>query len=62
MGRAQTTDNERFAWDSYRRFVQMFGNVTRGIAGEEFEEAIKAAKGAREVTRTPSSTSTRCAS
>ena len=27
------TENERFAWDSYRRFVQMFGNVSRGIAG-----------------------------
>src|SRR5688572_23151881 len=25
------TGNERFAWDSYRRFVQMFGNVVRGI-------------------------------
>ena len=30
-GLAKTTDNERFAWDSYRRFVQMFGNVCRGI-------------------------------
>ena len=28
------TGNERFAWDSYRRFVQMFGNVVRGIDGE----------------------------
>ena len=27
------TGNERFAWDSYRRFVQMFGNVCRGVAG-----------------------------
>ncbi len=26
-GLADTTGNERFAWDSYRRFVQMFGNV-----------------------------------
>ena len=53
------TDNERFAWDSYRRFVQMFGNVSRGIPGERFEDAIKAAKAQRGVMRTPSSTSTR---
>jgi pyruvate, orthophosphate dikinase len=49
QGLAETTSNERFAWDSYRRFVQMFGNVSRGIAGEEFEDAIKAAKDARQV-------------
>jgi pyruvate, orthophosphate dikinase len=49
-GLAETTSNERFAWDSYRRFVQMFGNVSRGIAGEKFEDAIKAAKNARGVT------------
>jgi pyruvate, orthophosphate dikinase len=48
-GLAETTSNERFAWDSYRRFVQMFGNVSRGIPGEKFEDAIKAAKGARKV-------------
>jgi pyruvate, orthophosphate dikinase len=39
-GLARGTDNERFAWDSYRRFVQMFGNVCRGIAGERYEELI----------------------
>jgi pyruvate, orthophosphate dikinase len=44
-GLAESTDNERFAWDSYRRFVQMFGNVCRGIAGERFEELIDQAKG-----------------
>ena len=49
-GLADTTSNERFAWDSYRRFVQMFGNVSRGIPGEKFEDAIKAAKEARGVT------------
>jgi pyruvate, orthophosphate dikinase len=49
LGLARTTENERFAWDSYRRFVQMFGSVSRGIPGEEFEEAIKAAKAARGV-------------
>jgi pyruvate, orthophosphate dikinase len=43
-GLAKATDNERFAWDSYRRFVQMFGNVCRGIPGERYEKAIKARK------------------
>ena len=43
-GLARATENERFAWDSYRRFVQMFGNVSHGIAGEQFEDAIKAIK------------------
>ena len=33
-GLARATGNERFAWDSYRRFVQMFGNVVRGVPGE----------------------------
>ncbi|MGA9858090.1 MAG: pyruvate, phosphate dikinase [Solirubrobacteraceae bacterium] len=49
-GLARATDNERFAWDSYRRFVQMFGNVSRGIAGERFEDAIKQAKDTRGVS------------
>jgi pyruvate,orthophosphate dikinase len=49
-GLAKTTGNDRFAWDSYRRFVQMFGNVSRGIAGERFEDAIKAAKSERGVS------------
>ena len=48
-GIARSTGNERFAWDSYRRFVQMFGNVSRGIPGERFEHAIKEVKQARGV-------------
>jgi pyruvate, orthophosphate dikinase len=51
LGLARATGNERFAWDSYRRFVQMFGNVSRGIPGEEFEAAIQAAKDSRGVTQ-----------
>ena len=43
-GLAKATDNERFAWDSYRRFVQMFGNVCKGIKGEAIEDTIKARK------------------
>jgi pyruvate,orthophosphate dikinase len=48
-GLARATENERFAWDSYRRFVQMFGNVSRGVAGEQFEDVIKEVKEARGV-------------
>src|SRR3954466_8025240 len=43
-GLAKKTDNERFAWDSYRRFVQMFGNVCRGVPGEKIEDKIKERK------------------
>ena len=43
-GLARSTDNKRFAWDSYRRFMQMFGNVCHGIKGERFEDLIKEAK------------------
>jgi pyruvate,orthophosphate dikinase len=48
-GLARSTENERFAWDSYRRFVQMFGNVSHGIPGERFEDAIKEVKADRGV-------------
>ncbi len=50
-GLAQTTGNERFAWDSYRRFVQMFGNVCRGVPGELIEHEITAHKLGRGVKR-----------
>ncbi|MEJ7788693.1 MAG: pyruvate, phosphate dikinase [Thermoleophilaceae bacterium] len=43
-GLAKTTQNERFAWDSYRRFVQMFANVCRGVSGESIEAAIERRK------------------
>src|SRR3954451_3709301 len=43
-GLAKVTANDWFAWDSYRRFVQMFGNVARGVPGEKIEEAIKQQK------------------
>src|SRR5215213_5956918 len=49
QGLAARTGNERFAWDSYRRLVQMFGNVVRGVEGERFEDAIRAAKERRGV-------------
>src|ERR687890_1348274 len=49
-GLAKTTDNERFAWDSYRRFTQMFGNVCRGIPGERYEDLINEEKADADVT------------
>ena len=49
LGLARATGNERFAWDSYRRFVQMFANVVRDVPGEELEAEIAAAKERRGV-------------
>jgi pyruvate,orthophosphate dikinase len=46
-GLASQADNERFAFDSYRRLIQMFGKTVLGIAGEHFEEALDAAKAAK---------------
>jgi pyruvate,orthophosphate dikinase len=37
-GLIEQSDNERFGWDSYRRFIQLFGKVALGIADEEFDE------------------------
>src|SRR6478736_548255 len=39
-GLAKQTQNERFAYDSYRRFVQMFGKIVLDISGERFEDAL----------------------
>ncbi len=39
-GLAKQTKNERFAYDSYRRFVQMFGKIVLDVSGELFEEAL----------------------
>jgi pyruvate,orthophosphate dikinase len=49
-GLAARTEDERFAWDCYRRLVQMFGNVVRGIPGERFEDEIARVKRERGVT------------
>ncbi|MBK5287174.1 MAG: pyruvate, phosphate dikinase, partial [Acidimicrobiia bacterium] len=40
VGLAKQTNNERFAFDSYRRFVQMFGKIVLDVPGEDFEEAL----------------------
>lgn len=43
-GLARKTNNPRFAYDSYRRFIQMFADVVLGVAGEKFEHEIEAYK------------------
>lgn len=40
----EKTKNERFCWDSYRRFVQMFGNVVMDVEHDKFEEALQSKK------------------
>ncbi|MFD9629630.1 pyruvate, phosphate dikinase [Streptomyces violascens] len=49
-GLAQQSGDERFAWDSYRRLIQMFGKTVLGVDGELFEEALDDAKAAKKVT------------
>jgi len=46
-GLAKRSGDERFAWDSYRRFVQMYGDVVLGVEHHRFEEAIEQAKMAK---------------
>jgi pyruvate,orthophosphate dikinase len=46
-GLAAQAGNERFAFDSYRRLIQMFGKTVLGIAGEHFDDALEAAKQAK---------------
>ncbi len=41
---AAASGDERFAWDSYRRLIQMYGRTVCGIAGEHFEELLRAAR------------------
>ena len=49
QGLAKQAGNERFAWDSYRRLIQMFGKTVLDIEGEHFEHAIDEAKKAKGV-------------
>ena len=43
-GLARQTSDRRFAYDSYRRFVAMYGRIVLGIPGEEFDTLLEAAK------------------
>ncbi len=49
QGLIRRTGNERFAWDAYRRFIQMFGNVVMGIEKDQFEHIIHEAKKKKKV-------------
>ncbi|MFG3659418.1 pyruvate, phosphate dikinase [Streptomyces sp. NPDC047706] len=48
LGLAEVSGNERFAWDSYRRLVQMFGSTVMGVEASLFEEAMAVLKEARD--------------
>jgi pyruvate,orthophosphate dikinase len=64
LGLARKSGNERFAWDSYRRFVQMYGDVVMGLKPvskedhDPFEVIIDMVKERRASSSTPSSTPT----
>ncbi len=44
LGLVKNSGDERFAWDSYRRFIQMYGSVVLGVDHHRFEEIIETAK------------------
>ncbi|MFI6625640.1 pyruvate, phosphate dikinase [Streptomyces sp. NPDC050528] len=49
QGLAKQAGDERFAWDSYRRLIQMFGKTVLGVDGDLFEEALDKAKEVKKV-------------
>ncbi|HZT10284.1 MAG TPA: PEP/pyruvate-binding domain-containing protein, partial [Actinomycetota bacterium] len=44
QGLVALTKNERFGWDAYRRFIQMFGRIVMEVSGERFDHALEEAK------------------
>ena len=53
IGLAKKTNNERFAWDAYRRFIQMYGDVAMGVDHDKFEaiiDEVKAIRGVKQDT------------
>ncbi|MCR5125697.1 MAG: pyruvate, phosphate dikinase [Treponema sp.] len=53
VGLAKKTNNERFAWDAYRRFIQMYGDVAMGVDHDKFEaiiDEVKAVRGIKQDT------------
>ncbi|HET9435317.1 MAG TPA: pyruvate, phosphate dikinase, partial [Candidatus Limnocylindrales bacterium] len=47
QGLVKLTGNDRFGWDAYRRFIQMFGRIVMDVPGERFDHALDAKKHAR---------------
>jgi pyruvate,orthophosphate dikinase len=50
LGLAEKTGNPRFAWDAYRRFIQMYGDVVMQVPSEQFEKALASIKKSKGVT------------
>ena len=50
-GLVRQSGDERFAWDSYRRFIQMYGNVVLGVEHHEFEDVIDTYKRDNDIKR-----------
>ena len=53
VGLARLTENPRFAWDAYRRFVAMYGSVVLGVEKDRFEHVIAEEKRAAGVSTDP---------
>lgn len=53
LAHARNTNNERFAWDCYRRFIAMFANVVLGVSLHHFEQHLTARKEAWGVAQDP---------
>jgi pyruvate,orthophosphate dikinase len=51
QGLIALTGNERFGWDAYRRFIQMFGRIVMDVPGERFDHALEAAKAGHGATQ-----------
>ena len=62
QGLIALTGNERFGWDAYRRFIQMFGRIVMDVDGERFDQALDATKHARGVSQDTELTPPTCAS
>ena len=55
---SEASGNPRFAWDSFRRLVQMFSDVVRGVPAESFEDELAKAREATDRPSMPTSTRT----
>src|SRR5689334_6294559 len=52
-GLVNLTNNERFGWDAYRRFIQMFGRIVMGVSAERFDHALDEKKAETGATSDP---------